>query len=51
MTGQKHSQKARQNLSISKQGKNHPRLGKQRALDAGSPTQLIEVLDLKKNSI
>lgn len=35
-------------MSISKQGKNHPMFGKQRALGAGSPSQLIEVLDLLK---
>ena len=35
-------------MSVSKQGKNHPMFGKQRAQGAGSPSQLIEVLDLLK---
>jgi hypothetical protein len=50
MSGHTHSDESRQIMSDAKIGENNPMYGKPKVVGSGSPSQQIEVLDLKENT-
>jgi hypothetical protein len=50
MSGRNHSDESKKIMSDAKKGENNPMYNKPRAEGAGSPSQQIEVLDLKENT-